>query len=256
MSERVSVHVSLHKIDVARFCEVYGEEPEMTRDIGPNEWVEMDFGPISGAGEEERRTAAAKGIMFFGYHWACDDHPAAVFCSTGDGELYSWLGMKVYDGTIRPVSVWTLDKDKLESYAEPHNDVIDAFQEVYKAAWEEPKEEDFSFEGMLEARLDCLDNKTIIEEMGLYDPEVVSQLLDYLRTALGNMEDERNRRRMESDPRGWLGHMRTEDLRKVHDAATKFLHNMKPMTTNPAHTQSAAHVAAVIESIAPIKRRP
>lgn len=250
MTERVSVHVSIYDGDAVRFCEVYGEEPEMTTKIGPNGWVEMDFGAIAGAGEEERKEAAKLGIRFFGYHHACDDHPAAIFCSDGDGELYSWLGMKVYDGFVRPVSVWTLDKDKLEAYAEPHDGLVTVFQELYTAAWAPPPdEEELDFGGMLEARLDCLNNETIIREMSFHDTENVDLLLDYIRVLLRKVDDERRERRETEDPRGWIGFLDRPTIEKVHDAATRFLNNMRPMTTNPRHTASAAHLRSVTESI-------
>jgi hypothetical protein len=51
------------------------------------------------------------------------------------------------------------------------------------------KEESFDFVEMLEARLDCLANETIIDEMALYDPEQMDLLLTYLRGKMAREEE-------------------------------------------------------------------
>lgn len=184
MSERVAVYVSIYEYDAAQFCEIVGDEPEFSGPFGTEGWVELTFSPCAGAMEEERKEAARQGLVFFGRHHGCTDHTAAVFCSNGDGELYSVTAVEI-QGEIIPVTTheWHPEKGFRDL---PMDDGVKAtFEEVWLRARGGTKEEDMDFGERLEANLKCSSNEKVIDQMGFHDPENVELLLAYIRVKLG-----------------------------------------------------------------------
>jgi hypothetical protein len=164
-------------------CDILGAEPETSDPFGKG-WVKMSFTECNWALEEERQDAANKGMKFFGYHGSVPGaYPAAIFASWGDGILYQAVHLD--DDRMSPVvhlleSTLDVDQEELNCVKEAYSVYLNILEEALGPR----KDKDMDFGEQLEARLDCLDNETIIREMGFHDTENVDLLLDYIRVKL------------------------------------------------------------------------
>lgn len=124
--------------------------------------------------------AAREGLVFYGYSTPGGDYPASQFSSNGDGELYCVPGLWRDGSGYEPVIVVSQTGGIVPSEIANVRTCLAVYRQVRAMAFPE-EEESYDFGDMLEARLDCIDNDAIIDEMGLNDPEVMGMLLDYIR---------------------------------------------------------------------------
>lgn len=182
MGDRTYVIISCQEHKCAELCEILGDEPETTQLYGKNRWVQMGFSECNAALEDERMEAARQGHAFFGWHFAGDDYPAALFASNGDGELYQVLAMNPGGGGgVEPAVLVDLNGNLKD--LEGARTALAVYRYVREMAVLE-KDKDMDFGERLESKLDCLDNEAVINELDLHDTENVSLLLDYIRVTL------------------------------------------------------------------------
>ena len=180
MGERCYVNIKCPKLQVDQLCDILGAEPEISGNWGDG-WQSMSFEECNYALEEERKDAASKGLVFLGHHGPVQGaYPGALFASNGDGQLYQVVHMD--DDDLTPVVPLTTELSVCTTALKQVRKAYGAYLDLLEEA-RGHSEPDFG--EMLEARLDCLNNEAIIDELGLHDPEQVGMLLDYIRIKKG-----------------------------------------------------------------------
>jgi len=128
---------------------------------------------------EDLENAAKVGLIFYGYNSHGDEYSARKFASDGDGELYFVKCLEEEEGTLSPVVGVGPSGEADPEFLHNVRKCLGVYNRVKALAF--PSEEEGNFGVMLEARLDCLDNDTVMQEMALYDLDNVGMLLDYIR---------------------------------------------------------------------------
>lgn len=180
MGDRAYVSINVLDHDAGRLCDILRDEPEEKEPIGTNGWIRMGFPECAADSEEERKEAAQEGVMFYGYHCAGDNYPAALFASNGDGELYRVAGLASQYG-VDPVVVVSMKGDPVDLMRA--RTVLAVYRSVKGEALE--VSDDLDFGEKLESSLASDDNAGVIDELGLHDPENMDLILDYIRNMKG-----------------------------------------------------------------------
>lgn len=193
MPDCVDFYAMVRKEHAEKFCEHVDFRPEDAEDRG-NGWVEFRDDQMPWGGEEACEKAAKDGVDFIAEHGQHYMWPAAWMI--GHQSEYFHLVVPYYEGggwpTIpvsKSTSGWWLDPHERDAVLKPLEIAEQYAKEAEAEMWSgyiPPDEPDFG--EMLEARLDCLNNETIIREMGFHDPENVGLLLDYIRVKLSEEE--------------------------------------------------------------------